>query len=107
MPNGIDRRNQPCTLVLSVLVVAAALSATPLVAGGKPVAPRPHHRDALFVPPSDIKWERMEPELGERSAEIAILHVDPASKATQLMIRVPPDTYVPRPWHSANETHTI
>ena len=72
------------------------------------VAAQKHtHSTALFIPFSEVKWEKMEPELGDRSAEIAFLRIDPITKATQLLIRVPPDTYVPKHWHSANETHTI
>ena len=56
---------------------------------------------------SDIKWNRIVPELGDKSPEIAFLHVDPQTKATQLMIRVPSNFHVPRHWHSANETHTV
>ena len=62
---------------------------------------------ALFLTFKDIKWEKIEPELGDKSAEIAFLHTDPKTKATQLMIRIPPNTHVPRHWHTANETHTI
>jgi quercetin dioxygenase-like cupin family protein len=55
----------------------------------------------------DIKWQKAIPELGEGSPEIVILHVNPETRATQLMIRVPKDFHVPPHWHSANETHTI
>ena len=44
---------------------------------------------------------------GDRSPEIAILHVDPTTRATKLMIRVPKDFHVPKHWHTANETHTV
>ncbi len=54
-----------------------------------------------------LKWGKIVPELGERSPEITILHVDPKTQATQLMIRVPNNIHVPMHWHSANETHTI
>lgn len=63
-----------------------------------------HH---LNVKPSEMKWQRIFPELGARSAEITILRVDPSTQATQLMIRVPKNFHVPKHWHSANETHTI
>lgn len=63
-----------------------------------------HH---LNVNPEDMKWERIFPELGTDSPEIVILRVDPATQATQLMIRVPKNFRVPSHWHSANETHTI
>ena len=50
---------------------------------------------------------RIFPEFGERSAEIVVLHSDARTGATQLMIRVPPNSHVPRHWHTANETHTV
>ena len=62
---------------------------------------------ALNLSPSDLKWARMVPELGERSSEIAILRVDPGTQATQLMIRVPKNFHVPKHWHTGNETHTV
>jgi quercetin dioxygenase-like cupin family protein len=61
----------------------------------------------LFQKFSDIKWNKDHPELGDKSPEIAFLHVDPQTKATQLMIRLPSNFHVPRHWHSANETHTV
>jgi hypothetical protein len=36
-----------------------------------------------------MKWQKIFPDLGARSAEITILRVDPTTQATQLMIRVP------------------
>jgi len=54
-----------------------------------------------------MKWAKIVPELGERSSEITILHIDPKTQATQLMIRVPKGTHVPMHWHTGNETHTI
>jgi quercetin dioxygenase-like cupin family protein len=47
------------------------------------------------------------PEFGEGSPEIVILHVDSQTQATQLMIRVPKNTHVPKHWHTSNETHTV
>jgi mannose-6-phosphate isomerase-like protein (cupin superfamily) len=67
----------------------------------------PPQEHALNIPASEMKWQRIFPEFGERSAEIAILHSDPRTGATRLMIRVPKDSHVPLHWHSANETHTI
>jgi mannose-6-phosphate isomerase-like protein (cupin superfamily) len=66
--------------------------------------PTMHHLNVAF---KDVKWQKMVPELGNRSSEIAILRVDPSTHATQLMIRVPKNYHVPKHWHSANETHTI
>jgi mannose-6-phosphate isomerase-like protein (cupin superfamily) len=61
----------------------------------------------LNVKYEQMKWEKTDPALGERSPEITILRVDPKTQATQLMIRVPKDFHVPMHWHTANETHTI
>ena len=69
----------------------------------------PHQsaHEAIYLPSHEIKWERIMPELGERSPEIVILHVDPTTNATKLMIRVPKNFHVPKHWHTANETHTV
>ena len=63
--------------------------------------------DAVFIKLEDAKWERMLPDLGDASPEIAILHVDPKTKATRLLIRTPAAMHVPKHWHSANETHIL
>ena len=55
----------------------------------------------------DMKWGKIVPELGERSSEITIIHIDPKTQATQLMIRVPKNFHVPMHWHTANETHSV
>jgi mannose-6-phosphate isomerase-like protein (cupin superfamily) len=55
----------------------------------------------------EIKWEKMQPDLGDQASEIAILRVDSRTKATHLMIRVPKNFHIPKHWHTANETHTI
>jgi len=62
---------------------------------------------SLIINLNDLKWIRMFPELGDKSSEISILHEDPKTHATQLLIRVPKDFHVPMHWHSANETHTL
>jgi quercetin dioxygenase-like cupin family protein len=68
-------------------------------------SPGPEHH--VNVNPEDMKWEKIFPDLGADSPEIVILHTDPTTKATELMIRVPKNFRVPPHWHSANETHTI
>ena len=55
----------------------------------------------------DLKWDKMFAELGKDSPEIAMLRVDPNTKASQLLIRTPTAMHVPKHWHSANETHTV
>ena len=61
----------------------------------------------LFVNFQDLKWKIGCPELGEHSGAVVILHVDPKTQATQLLLRVPKNYVVPKHWHTANETHTV
>jgi quercetin dioxygenase-like cupin family protein len=58
---------------------------------------------AVFLKFSDLKWEKTPDGL----QDIVILHVNPVSKASELIIRAPKNFHVPRHWHSANETLTI
>jgi quercetin dioxygenase-like cupin family protein len=83
---------------LAFLLVLIATPAFAQTHGGD------HHINLKF---EDIKWQKIMPDLGGGSPEIAILHIDPQTQATKLMIRVPKNFHVPPHWHSANETHTI
>jgi mannose-6-phosphate isomerase-like protein (cupin superfamily) len=56
---------------------------------------------------ADLKWDKILPDLGEDSPEICILHVDPKTHATSLLIHTPKAIHVGKHWHSANETHTM
>jgi anti-sigma factor ChrR (cupin superfamily) len=62
---------------------------------------------AMFQKSQDLKWEKINPEMGSKSAEIAVLHVNPTTQATEMLIRTPKDTHVPKHWHTANETITV
>ena len=61
----------------------------------------------VFKNLSDLKWEKILPDLGESSPQICFLHVDPKTKATQLLIRAPKAIHVRKHWHTANESHTM
>jgi quercetin dioxygenase-like cupin family protein len=91
---------------MKTLALAALISASPASAQLSP-GPSDPAGQPLNIKPEDIKWEQIMPELGVGSPEIAFLHIDPSSRAAQLMIRVPKNFHVPPHWHSANETHTI
>jgi len=56
---------------------------------------------------SDLKWDKILPDLGADSPEISILHVDPTTHATSLLIRTPKAIHVRKHWHTANESHTM
>ena len=88
--------------IIGVLVIFASVQA---FAQTDPA--HPSHDDTIYLKSQDMRWDRIIPELRENSPEIAILHVDPKTQATKLMIRVPKDFHVPKHWHTAIETHTI
>lgn len=88
--------------ISSFLVVAAC--ACPIAMFAEEPNVGDHHLNVAF---KDVKWQKIVPELGKRSSEIAFLRVDPKTQATQLLIRVPKNTHVPKHWHTANETHTV
>jgi len=63
--------------------------------------------EAVFKNYKDLKWDKILPDLGDSSPEISILHEDPKTKATKLLIRTPRGIHIRKHWHSANETHTM
>jgi len=69
-------------------------------------APTPQAQP-MFLKLEEVKWDKILPDLGEFSPEIAILRVDHKTQATQLLIRTPKRIHVRKHWHSANETHTM
>jgi hypothetical protein len=62
---------------------------------------------AVYEKFSDLKWEKTNPEMGANSPEITFLHINPKTQATELIIRTPKNSHVPRHWHTANETITV
>ncbi len=61
----------------------------------------------IFKNLSDLKWDKIIPDLGESSPEICFLRVDPKTHATSLLIRTSKAIHVRKHWHTANETHTM
>jgi len=89
-------------------LTALILAAGPTSARGSELMPatgQPQH--AMGFKYEDLKWDKIFPELGDKSAEITMLHVDPVSHETLLMIRVPKNFHIPKHWHTANETLVI
>ena len=85
--------------------IAISMVVSPAFAQRRP--PSDPSVPAMFQKFQDLKWEKINPELGSKSAEIAVLHVNPTTQATEMLIRTPNDTHVPKHWHSANETITV
>ena len=84
----------------TMIALAISVMALPAIAQST-------HSDPEFKKFNELKWEKTNPERGDNSQEVATLHVDPITKATQLIIRAPKDYHVGRHWHSANETITV
>jgi quercetin dioxygenase-like cupin family protein len=97
------RHHRVVAIVLGV--AACCCSARGRTQSGAP--PGSASQQPAFISYPELTWNKIVPELGARSPEIAILHVDPTTQATQLMIRTPAAIHVRRHWHSANETHTM
>ena len=96
---------------MKLCVAMAALALTNLVLTGAAetyeASPATAANAAEFKNLSDLKWEKSLPDLGESSPEICILHVDPTTQATSLLIRTPKAIHVRKHWHTANESHTM
>ena len=78
--------------------VNATVASTPGIANAE---------EPIFKKLSDLKWDKILPDLGENSPEICILRVDPKTQATSLLIRTPKAIHVRKHWHTANESHTM
>jgi quercetin dioxygenase-like cupin family protein len=93
------------TFLQAMLLTTVAVS----LAAAQTSAPSSHDGSVqpAYQKYQELKWEKLRPELGADSPEITILHVDPKSGATQLMIRSPKNYHAPKHWHTANETHTV
>ncbi len=89
---------------VSLLLVICSVAGGALSAAEQPPAAADQ---PMFVNLQDVKWDKILPDLGESSPEIAILRVDPKTQATQLLIRTPKGIHVRKHWHSANEMHTM
>ncbi len=90
-------------------IVAAVLGCFALIGRAQTNEPPPATTaDApIFKNLSDLKWDKILPDLGESSPEICILRVDPKTQATSLLIGTPKAIRIRKHWHTANETHTI
>ena len=61
----------------------------------------------IFKNLSDLKWDKILPDLGESSPQICFLRIDPKTQATALLIRTSKAIHVRKHWHTANESHTM
>jgi quercetin dioxygenase-like cupin family protein len=95
---------------VSPVIAGLAVSVFGLVFQPTVAAPAPTETGPdgpIFKQLPEVQWVKMLPELGDASPEMAILHEDSKTHATQLLIRAPKTHHVRKHWHSANETHTM
>ncbi len=93
-------------LSLSILLTLVLLALTSI--GAQTTEPTSATSDApIFKNLSDLKWDKILPDLGENSPEICFLRVDPKTHATSLLIRTSKAIHVRKHWHTANESHTM
>ena len=91
---------------LSILLALALLALTNLRA--QTTEPTSATSDGpIFKNVSDLKWDKIIPDLGENSPEICFLRVDPKTHATSLLILTSKAIHVRKHWHTANESHTM
>ena len=90
----------------SILLALAVLRLSHL--GAQTTEPASTSMDGpIFKNVSDLKWDKIIPDLGESSPEIRFLRVDPKTHATSLLIRTSKAIHVRKHWHTANESHTM
>ena len=88
----------PLALAIAALIQIQAQSPEPVTTAAD--AP-------IFKNLSELKWDKILPDLGESSPEICFLHIDPKTHATALLIRTSKAIHVRKHWHTANESHTM
>src|ERR1700730_15073769 len=91
---------------LSVLLALALLVLTNV--GAQTTEPTSATSDGpIFKNVSDLKWDKIIPDLGESSPEICFLRVDPNTHAPSLLIRTSKAIHVRKHWHTAHESPTM
>jgi mannose-6-phosphate isomerase-like protein (cupin superfamily) len=93
-------------LFLSILLALAILALTHIRAQTTETTSATSE-GLIFKNVSDLKWDKILPDLGESSPEISFLRVDPKTHATSLLIRTSKAIHIRKHWHTANESHTM
>ena len=91
--------HSPILLAMALLVLTNLRAQT--------TEPTATSNEPIFKNVSDLKWDKIIPDLGENSPEICFLRVDPKTHATSLLIRTSKAIHVRKHWHTANESHTM
>jgi quercetin dioxygenase-like cupin family protein len=93
------------------IVAAAILAAAPIpfaqTAGGPPARCPDPSKCPVYLRAEDVPWEKAFPELGADGPDMAVVHVNPKTQATQILVRATKPAVVPWHWHTANEAITV
>jgi quercetin dioxygenase-like cupin family protein len=98
------------TLRLSIVaaaILAAAAFTFAQTTGGPPTGCPDPSKCPVSIRAEDIKWEKAFPDLGADGPDLTVVHVNPKTQATQLLVRATMPAVVPWHWHTANEAITV
>jgi quercetin dioxygenase-like cupin family protein len=93
--------------ILAAVLLAVPASALAQSAGGTPAGCPDPSKCPVSLRAEDIQWTKAFPELGTDGPDLAIVHVNPQTQATQLLVRATKAAVVPWHWHTANEAITV
>ena len=93
--------------IVAVSILAAADLTSAQTAGSPPAGCPDPSKCPVSLRAEDIRWEKAFPELGADGPDLAVVHVNPKTQATQLLVRATKQAVVPWHWHTANEAITV
>lgn len=94
------------SIVAAAILAGAAFPSAQTAGDGPAGCPDPA-KCPVSLRAEDIRWEKAFPDLGADGPDLAVVHVNPKTQATQLLIRAPKPAVVPWHWHTANEAITV
>jgi len=89
--------------IVAAAILAAAAVTFPQTPGGPPASCPDPSKCPVYLRAEDIQWEKAFPDLGPDGPDLAVVHVNPKTQATQLLVRATKPAVVPWHWHTANE----
>src|SRR5688572_2496745 len=98
------------TLRLSIVaasILAAAAFTFAQTSGGAPAGCPDPSKCPVSLRAEDIQWQKAFPELGADGPDLAVVHVNPKTQATTVLVRARKHAVVPWHWHTANEAITV
>lgn len=93
--------------IVAAAILAAAAVTFAQTAGGPPTGCPDPSKCPVSLRAGDITWAKAFPELGADGPDLAVVHVDPKTQATQILVRAAKPAVVPWHWHTPNESLTV